>query len=210
MVPGGDDAVEDGIYKKIYNIFKQNNGYAYTHDITSVGIHNIYLSNLLQEGKIERIKWGLYRWAGIESGANSTLVDVALSIPNGVICLQYALAYHNLTTSKPWEISVALSKKSRVRKLPEYPPIKIYYFAPQIFNVGIEKIPINAHEVKIYNREKTICDCMRYRKQIGQDIIKEMMVSYLKGHNRNLDLLLKYAKICSVTKEIQTYLEVLS
>jgi hypothetical protein len=51
---------------------------------------------------------------------------------------------------------------------------------------------------------------MRYRKQIGKDIIKEMMISYLKGHNRNLDMLLKYAKICGVTKEIQTYLEVLS
>ena len=64
--------------------------------------------------------------------------------------------------------------------------------------------------MKIYSKEKTLCDCMRYRKQIGKDIIKEMMVSYLKGHNRNLDLLLKYAKICGVTREIQTYLEVLS
>ena len=52
---------------------------------------------------------------------------------------------------------------------------------------------------------------MRYRKQIGKDIIKEMMVSYLRGHSRNLDLLLKYAaKVCGVTKEMQTYLEVLS
>ena len=51
---------------------------------------------------------------------------------------------------------------------------------------------------------------MRYRKQIGKDIIKEMMVSYLKGYSRNLDLLLKYAKVCGVTKEMQTYLEVLS
>ena len=62
----------------------------------------------------------------------------------------------------------------------------------------------------LYSREKTLCDCMRRRKQIGQDVIKEMMASCLKGHNRNLDMLLKYAKICNVTKEIQTYLDVLS
>jgi predicted transcriptional regulator of viral defense system len=123
--------------------------------------------------------------------------------------LQYALAYYNLTTLKPWEVSVAISKNARV-KLPEYPPIRIYYFTPRIYNAGIEKMTIGKHEVKIYSREKTLCDCMRYRKQIGQDIIKEMMVSYLKGHNRNLDMLLKHAKICGVTKEIQTYLEVLS
>jgi predicted transcriptional regulator of viral defense system len=197
------------IYMKIHNIFKQNDGYARTRDITGAGIHNIYLNDLLQEGKIERIKRGLYRWAEVDNGANTTLVDVALAIPGGVICLQYALAYYNLTTAKPWEISVAIGKKARV-KLPDYPPIRLYYFTPAIYNAGIEKISIGKHEVKIYSREKTLCDCMRYRKQIGKDIIKEMMISYLKGHNRNLDMLLKYAKICGVTKEIQTYLEVLS
>jgi predicted transcriptional regulator of viral defense system len=194
---------------KIHDIFKRNDGYAHTRDITGAGIHNIYLNDLLQEGKIARIKRGLYRWAEIDNGANTTLIEVALAIPGGVICLQYALAYYNLTTLKPWEVSVAIGKNARV-KLPEYPPIRLYYFTPKIYNAGIEKIAIGKHEVKIYSREKTLCDCMRYRKQIGQDIIKEMMVSYLKGHNRNLDMLLKYAKICGVTKEIQTYLEVLS
>ncbi len=193
---------------KIFNIFKQNDGYAHTRDITGAGIHNVYLNDLLQEGKIERIKRGLYRWAESNTGADTTLIDVALAIPGGVICLQYALAYYNLTTLKPWEVSVAISKNTRV-KLPEYPPIKLYYFTPRIYNAGIEKISIGRHEVKIYSKEKTLCDCMRYRKQIGKDIIKEMMVSYLKEHNRNLDLLLKYAKICGVTKDIQTYLEIL-
>jgi hypothetical protein len=51
---------------------------------------------------------------------------------------------------------------------------------------------------------------MRYRKQIGQDIIKEMMLNYLNYHNRNLELLLKYADICRVTRQIKMYLEVLS
>ena len=197
------------VYKKIYNIFKQNDGYAYTRDITGAGIHNIYLSKLLDEGKIERIKWGLYRWVGMESASTSGMVDVSLAIPKGVICLQYALAYHNLTTAKPWEITVAISKKDRVTP-PEYPPVKVYYFLPRIYNAGIKKIQIGKHQVKIYNREKTICDCMRYRKQIGQDIIKEMMLNYLNNHNRNLEILLKYADICGVTRQIKTYLEVLS
>ena len=88
--------------------------------------------------------------------------------------------------------------------------MKLYYFLPRIYNAGIEIIQIGKHRVKIYNREKTICDCMRYRKQIGQDIIKEMMLNYLNYHNRNLELLLKYADICRVTRQIKMYLEVLS
>lgn len=79
--------------------------------------------------------------------------DVSLAIPKGVICLQYALTYHNLTTAKPWEISVAISKKDRVIP-PDYPPVKLYYFLPMIYNAGIEVIQIGKHRVKIYNREK--------------------------------------------------------
>lgn len=210
MILSGCVAVlmKDDIYKKIYNIFKKNSGYARTLDITQSGIHNIYLNYLLEKGEIERIKRGLYRWIDMENPAGSTLLDVAMAIPNGVICLQYALAYHNLTTYKPWQIFVAIDRKSRV-KVPDYPPVKLYYFAPKIFNAGIEKIKYGRHEVKIYCKEKTICDCMRYRKQLGKDIVKEMMLNYVKSHTRDLDLLMKYAGICGVTKQVQLYVEVL-
>lgn len=200
--------MKEDTHKQIYNIFKKNNSYAHTRDITEAGIHNIYLNHLLEKGEIERIKRGLYRWVNMENAAGSPLLDVAMAIPNGVICLQSALAYHNLTTIKPWEISVAIGRKSRV-KVPDYPPVKLYYFGPKIFSAGIEKIQLSKHEVKIYCREKTICDCMRYRKQLGKDIIKEMMLQYIRSHTRNLELLMKYADICGVTKPIQMYIEVL-
>ena len=196
------------IYKNIYRIFMKNNGYAHTREITGSGIHNIYLNELLEKGEIERIKRGLYRWVDMKGNTGSSLVDVAMAIPNGVICLLSALAYHNLTTHKPWEVSVAVNRKSRV-KLPDYPPVKLYYFSSKIFAVGIEKIKIGSHEVRIYAKEKTICDCIKYRKKLGKDIIKEMMIEYIRSHNRNLELLMKYADICGVTKQIETYIEVL-
>jgi len=196
------------IYKNIYRIFMKNNGYAHTREITGSGIHNIYLNELLEKGEIERIKRGLYRWVDMKGNTGSSLVDVAMAIPNGVICLLSALAHHNLTTHKPWEVSVAVNRKSRV-KLPDYPPVKLYYFSPKIFAVGIEKIKIGSHEVRIYAKEKTICDCIKYRKKLGKDIIKEMIIEYIRSHNRNLELLMKYADICGVTKQIETYIEVL-
>ncbi|MFA5384069.1 MAG: hypothetical protein WC364_05315 [Eubacteriales bacterium] len=58
---------------------------------------------------------GLYRWVDMKNNAGSSLLDVAIAIPNGVICLLSALAYHNLTTHNPWEVSVAVSRKSRVK-----------------------------------------------------------------------------------------------
>jgi predicted transcriptional regulator of viral defense system len=200
--------MKEEIYKEIYNIFKNSTGYAHTRNITKSGIHNIYLNELLEKGKIERIKRGLYRWVDMIDTAGSSLPDVAMAIPNGVICLLSALAYHNLTTHKPWEVSVAVNRKSRI-KLPDYPPVKLYYFSSKIFDAGIEKIKFGRLEVRIYNKEKTICDCIKHRKKIGKDIIKEMLQVYIKNHNRNLHLLMKYADICGVTRQIETYIEVL-
>lgn len=194
--------------EEIKRIFKANGGYVRTHEITAKGIHNTYLRELLDEGTIERVKQGLYRWESMVEGGDSALVEISLAIPQGVICLLYALAYHKLTTQKPWEVSVAIERGSRV-SLPEYPPVKLYYFASPLFNEGIEKIREGQHIIRIYNKEKTICDCMRFRNQLGRDIIKEMMVEYLRNTNRNLELLMKYAAICRVTNPISNYLEIL-
>jgi len=196
------------IYKRIYKIFKHNNGYAHTKDITQAGIHNVHLKTLLEEGEIERIKRGLYRWVDMYETHTSSLVDVAMAIPKGVICLQSALSYYNLTTYNPWEISVAINRKSRIT-IPEYPPVKLYYFPSKIFSAGIEEVQLDRHRVRIYSKEKTICDCIRYRKQLGKDIIKEMMVEYLRSSNRNLELLMEFAEICGVTNVIRNYIEVL-
>ena len=89
----------------------------------------------------------------------------------------YALTYHKLTTQKPWEVSVAIKRGSRV-SLPEYPPVELYYFASPLFNEGIEKIREDQHVIRIYNKEKTICDCMRFRNQLGRNIIKEGTSDY--------------------------------
>lgn len=196
------------IKNRIYVVFKKCNGYAYTKDITGAGIHNIYLNSLLEDGQIERIKRGLYRWIGMSEDNNSSMVDVSMAIPKGVICLQSALAYYNLTTYKPWGISVAIDRKAKVA-LPNYPPISLYYFPTKIYKSGVEQIRVNGHYVKIYSKEKTICDCIRYRDKVGKDIAKEAVVEYLKGSTRNIDTLINYAEICGVSEQIKIYLEVL-
>ena len=64
-------------------------------------------------------------------------------------------------------------------------------------------------EMCIRDREKTLCDCIRYRNQIGMDIVKEALREYLKNSNRNLELLMEYAEICKVTTVLKNYLEVM-
>lgn len=196
------------IHDRIQRVFKSGNGYARTKDILAAGIYNIYLDKLLEDGKIEKIKRGLYRWVGMNETSYQSIVDVSKSIPGGVICLLSALSFYNLTTAKPMEVSIAVGKKRKVVK-PEYPPSKIYYFMDDVFKTGVVEQRISNISILMYDKEKTICDCIRYRNQIGIDIIKESLKEYLKNSNRNLELLMKYAEICKVNSVLKNYLEVL-
>lgn len=92
-------------------------------------------------------------------------------------------------------------------KLPDYPPISIFYFADKQFNTGIKEVDIEDSKVKIYDKEKTICDCIRLRNKVGTDVVKEAMQNYLKRKDKNISKLIKYAEIKGVKNIAKRYLE---
>ena len=196
------------ITEKIFKIFKYGGGYARTKDILNAGIYNIYLKDLLESGQIEKIKRGLYRWVGMNESSHQGILDVSKAIPGGVICLLSALAFYNLTTVKPMEVSIAIRNKRKV-VIPEYPPVKLYYFNDTVFEAGIIEQRIGNNGFLIFDKEKTLCDCVKYRNQIGMDVIKEALREYLRNSNRNLELLMKYSEICKIRPVLKNYLEVM-
>jgi len=94
-------------------------------------------------------------------------------------------------------------------KIANYPPIKLFYFAEKQYKAGIKKVRIGKRIVKIYSEEKTLCDCLKYKNQIGIDIFKESIKEYLRRNKRNIETLIRFAKIDNVEKDMKTYLEVL-
>lgn len=120
-----------------------------------------------------------------------------------------ALSYYELTTYNPWEYYIAIHRDSTKVKNIEYPPIKLIYFSDKQFNIGITTINVNGNKVKIYDKEKTICDCVRYRNKIGMDIFKEVLKEYIRSKEQNINKLMEYAKELGVKNVLQDYLEVL-
>ncbi|MFZ3386592.1 MAG: type IV toxin-antitoxin system AbiEi family antitoxin domain-containing protein [Candidatus Hydromicrobium sp.] len=187
--------VIDKKHKKIIKIFKIHNGYARSKDILAEGIHPRDIKSILDKGIIIKVKNGLYKLSDTPVISNQSFIDLACAVPKGVICLLSALSYYELTTFNPSIISMAIHRKSWRPKI-EYPPVEFYYFSKKQFESGIDKIKIGDHKINIYCREKTICDCFRYRNKLGIDIAKEGLSGYLKRKGRNLEKLLEYAEIC--------------
>jgi predicted transcriptional regulator of viral defense system len=191
--------------EKIYKIFSTRNGFARTKDILAAGIHRRDIRRMREEGKIIRVKRGLYRLAEIPLISNQGFIDLARAVPKGIICLLSALSYCELTTFNPSIISMAICRGSREPKI-EYPPVEFYHFSKKQFEAGINEIKIKGHKIRICCPEKTICDCFRYRNKLGLDMAKEGLSEYLKGKDRNLEKLLEYAEICRIKTLLETWL----
>jgi len=94
-------------------------------------------------------------------------------------------------------------------QIPEYPPIKLYYWDKSVLFIGKETIDIENVSINIYDIEKSICDLVKFRNKVGKDILNEILNSYIKRKDKNLEKLFYYAKRIRIEKVIKNYLDVL-
>ena len=92
------------------NIFLHHGGMLRARDALRYGIHPETLYGMRNSGALTRLGRGLYRLSDLPPLGNPDLVTVAMKVPNGVICLISALAFHELTTQIPHEVYVALQR----------------------------------------------------------------------------------------------------
>ena len=177
-----------------------------TKEARQAGIHPRTLYALRDTGVVDRLSRGVYRLKAAVPLGNPDLVTVALRAPHSVICLISALAFHELTTQIPHEVYVAVPRGAEPPRL-DHPPLRTFWFIGKVFVEGIETHRLDGVDVRIYNREKTLVDCFKYRNKIGMDTVLEAIRLYKQSRRTNLDQLMRYADICRVTKLMRPYLE---
>jgi len=187
-------------------IFRQYGGQLRMSEAIGHGISRYSLYNMRDNGVIEQLSRGIYRLVDLPPITNPDLVTVGLRFPKAVICLVSALSYHQITTQIPHEISVAVARNARMPSL-DSPPVHAYKFSDEALNAGIEKHQIDGVTVQIYNPEKTLADCFKYRNKLGMDVVLEALKIYAAQRKSNLGRLLQYSKICRVENVIKPYLE---
>lgn len=188
--------------------FNKTSGIITTDELEKMGLSAYNISLLVEEGILERIRRGLYRIPE-KTNEMSELLEASKSVPQGVLCLLSALSWHELTTHISKEYSLAIPIKARKPVLPEYPPIQVYYFSPCRYTTGQMAVDVDGHPVKVYDKEKTLCDLVYYRNKIGQDIVREAIDIYIRAKDRNIQKLMQYAGDLRVSAIVKKYLEVL-
>src|SRR5690349_566426 len=93
-------------------------------EVAAAGIHRQTLSRLVESGELERVARGLYRVRDRPLTEHHGLAVASAAVPNGVICLLSALAFHRIGTQLPNEVWVAIERRAR-RPTLRHPPLRI-------------------------------------------------------------------------------------
>jgi predicted transcriptional regulator of viral defense system len=189
-------------------IFYKNGGIMRSSEARREGIHPQTLSRMVETERLVKEERGLYRLAEIELSGNADLIQVAKLVPRGVVCLISALSFHGLTTQIPHKVYLAIPQAMKKPKL-SYPPLDVVWLSSQVYSAGIESHELDGITVRIYNREKTIADCFKFRNKIGLDVAIEGLKEYLRLADRSIDVLMHYAAVDRVQKVMQPYLAAL-
>ncbi len=177
-------------------------------DLARHGLPRTLLQRLVADDRLRKVGRGLYVVADAEPSLHHSLAVIARRVPGAVVCLLSALRVHRVTTQNPFESWVAIATGSRAPRIDGL-PLRVVRMAPEPLAAGVIRCDIDGIEVPVFDLEKTVVDCFRFRNTIGLDVALEAIREYFRRPRRRVDRLLYYAEVDRVTESIRPYLEAL-
>ena len=174
-------------------------------DLAEIGASRTLLAYLAKRGSLRRIARGVYVLADHISEYEAFL-EMAATVPHGVICLLSALQFHEMTTQMPAQAWMAIERDSAVPKSDRL-PLRIVKFSGAAFSEGIEEYESDGITVRVYTPAKTVVDCFKFRNRIGLDVAREALMDCLSQNKATRDEIYHYATLCRMAKIIRPYLE---
>lgn len=190
----------------INKAFRKNGGILRTSELNNLGLSSRQINKLLESGDIIRIKRGFYE---LSDSIYPEEVVIARLFPNSVIFLESALIIYDYTDRIPaaWQIAVDRDSEKTQYKI-DYPQINVFYIEPKLLEVGVDIIQIEGVDIKIFNRDRTICDVLRYENKLEREVFSKAIQRYVKDPKVNISRLLEYSDIFNIKNKVQTYIGV--
>lgn len=190
------------------NVFKKNNGIARTADFNACGISTQEVAKLCKEGRLLRIKHGYYQSADDYYLSDEQIL--ASLLPEAVVCLESALFHHGYSDLTPRAWSVMVPRNISLSKLEiDGIALDVHFTSKDLYDIGKTTADFNGVQLAIYDRERTICDCFKFRSQLDSEVFNKALNAYAKDEQKNLANLVTYAKKLRVYKKVKDIMEVL-
>lgn len=189
------------IFKKVYKEFKNYGGILSTAQLNKQGLSSRQIRRLVENKSIIRIKRGFYELPNIVYPEEIT---IARLFPKAVIFLESALVQYGYTDRMPsaWQIAVDKNSEKSIYNI-KYPAIKVYYLKAELLEIGLDKISVEGINIKIFNRDRTICDILRYENKLEKEVFNSSIQRYIEDPKKNIVKLIEYAEKLNIKNKMQ-------
>ena len=186
----------------------EKGGVAKSADFVAAGIRAVDVVNLCNAGYLDRIRHGYYQLAEAYTTSEEQLL--ATLIPKGIVCVESALFHYGYSDFSPRKWSIAVPRSmSRTKLDVDALALQPYFVQPEIYELGKVTDDFEGVILPVYDRERTICDCFKYRSRLDNEIFNKALNAYANDTQKNLQNLSVYAKKLRVYKKVTELMEVL-
>jgi len=191
--------------KMVENIV-DSSGILLTRNAIEAGISKHSLYRFINENGYVQVAHGVY--ASPETWDDESYI-LSLRCPQGVLSHDEALYYHQLTDREPLQQTITIYTGYGTSRLVA-DGIKVFTVKKELLDVGKEIVRTSyGHDIPIYNRERTICDLVRSRSWFEIQDFQTALRNYISGQDKDLNVLMEYAKLFHIDRKIREYMEVL-
>lgn len=195
-------ARREELIPQLQKLMEENHGVARAAQLYPLGLTYRNIQGLVKKGVLDHVKSGYYSMGYRDKPQEEIIYGL---FPDGVLCMDTALYYYGYISERPYEWSIAVSKNtSKSRFLLDYPVVKPYYSEPEALALGVTTIPFAQGEIGIYDKERLICDCLKYEERIDREDMKRALLAYINEPEKDIARLMEYARARKVVAKVQS------
>ena len=194
------------ILDKVKDFIVENGGIVKKSQLNELGIDYRRILDFVEKGDLLRLKNGYYT-IRISDFEEEELI--AKLFPDCVLNLESGLYAYGYIQKKPYGWRLAVDKNtSKSRFKMDYPKVIPMYAEPEILKLGVTEIAFGGQKMLIFEKERLICDCLKYEDKMDHDIFKEGLMSYINDPQKDIAKLMTYARERKVVKKVQSMIGV--
>ena len=192
----------------VKSVIESKGGIAKSADFVAAGIRAVDVVNLCNAGYLDRVRHGYYQMTEKNEATEEQIL--ATLIPNGVVCVESALFHYDYSDFAPRKWSIAVPRTiSRSTLDVAALPLQTYFVQQDLYELGKTIGDFDGVTLPVYDRERTICDCFKYRSRLDNELFSKALNAYANDPKKNLSNLSVYAKKLRVYKKVIDLMEVL-
>lgn len=190
--------------KKIEEHLRKYGGIITSSDCMENNIPTVYLSRLSKEGKLFKVKNGIYI---TENASYDDYYFFQYQYKKAIFSYETALCLLGQTDKIPSVIDITVYNGYKFNKKPNN--FNIHYVKKSVYDLGIvEKTTMFGNKVKLYSYERTLCDFILNKEKTDIEVYVKLVRSYSSYKDKDVHALFDIAEKMGIENKVRDVMEV--